>query len=317
VKAVRFHTYGDPGVLRYEDLVMPTPTPGQVRIRVAATSFNPVDAAIRGGYLQQPFPVSLPHVPGIDVAGTVDAVGANVGRLQVGQRVIGALPMLPDGAAAEYVLAPAAVLAEAPTRIPLAEAAALPTVGLTAWQALFEHAELCAGQRLLINGGGGAVGGYAIQLAKRAGAYVIATASARSIERARNAGADQLIDHTAVRVADAVGAPVDVVLNLAPSAPAALGALARVVRGGGVLLNTVPSAMPRDTGGVRAVPVFLRNDAEQLAALAAQVDAGTLHVDVAERVSLPELADVHARADAGALSGKVIVYPVAAGSAKP
>ena len=120
MKAVRFHEYGDPSVLRYEDVEQPVPGAGEVRLRVAATSFNPVDDGIRGGYLQGPFPVTLPHTPGIDVAGTVDALGDGVDNVAVGDEVIGFLPMVADGAAAEYVIAPAEILAPAPTSIPLA-----------------------------------------------------------------------------------------------------------------------------------------------------------------------------------------------------
>jgi NADPH:quinone reductase-like Zn-dependent oxidoreductase len=312
MKAVRFHQYGSADVLRYEDVDQPVPGPDEVRIRVAATSFNPVDAGIRGGFLNDAFPVRLPHTPGIDVAGTIDAIGANVSHRQVGERVIGFLPMLADGASAEYVVAPAALLADAPTSIPLADAAALPEVGLTAWQSLFEYADLRAEQRLLVNGAGGAVGGYAVQLAKRAGSHVIATASPRSFERVRRAGADEIIDYTAGSVADALSQPVDVVLNLAPIAPPQLAAMARLVRAGGVVLTTIPSSMPEETNGVRAAPVFVRSDADQLAALAAKVDAGELHVEIAERLPLHALAAVHARADAGALLGKVVLLPPAA-----
>lgn len=312
MKAVRFHEYGDPDVLRYEDADEPVPGPDEVRIRVAGTAFNPVDAGIRGGYLQEPFPVVLPHVPGIDVAGTVDAVGANVTVRRVGDRVIAFLPMVADGAAAEYVLAPAQILADAPASIPLADAAALPSVGLTAWQSLFEHADLRAGQRLLVNGASGAVGGYAVQLAKRAGAHVIATASPRSTERVRRAGADEIIDRTTTTVVEAVSQPVDVLLNLAPIEPAELSALAGLVRDGGVMLSTVPTAVPDETAEVRTVPVFARSDADQLAELVRMIDAGELHVDVAERLPLSELPAVHARADAGALPGKVVLLPAAA-----
>jgi NADPH:quinone reductase-like Zn-dependent oxidoreductase len=312
MKAVRFYEYGDPEVLVYEDVEQPIPGLDEVRIRVAATAFNPVDAGIRGGYLQEPFPVALPHVPGIDVAGTVDAVGADVTGRRVGDQVIGFLPMVPDGAAAEYVLAPAQILADAPSSIPLADAAALPSVGLTARQSLFEHADLRPGQRLLIIGAGGAVGGYAVQLAKRAGAHVIATASPRSIERVRRAGADEIIAHTTTKVADAVSGPVDVVLNLAPIAPAELTTLASLVRAGGVVLSTVPTAVPEETSGVRAVAIFARSNADQLADLVALIDAGELHVDVAERLPLSELPAVHARSDAGALPGKVVLLPAAA-----
>src|SRR5437764_9850422 len=106
MKAMRFHNYGDPDVLRYEDVEKPVAGPEEVRIRVAAAAFNPADAGIRGGYLREPFPVTLPHVPGYDVAGTVDAVGAHVTGRRVGDRVVGFLPMVADGAAAEYVIVP-------------------------------------------------------------------------------------------------------------------------------------------------------------------------------------------------------------------
>ncbi|WP_033329885.1 zinc-binding dehydrogenase, partial [Streptomyces yerevanensis] len=130
------------------------------------------------------------------------------------------LPMDKPGAAAQYVIAPAEILAAAPKSVPLADAAALPLVGLTAYQALFDHAKLTAGQRVLINGAGGAVGGYAVQLAKNAGAYVIATASPRSSQQVKTAGADEIIDHSTTEVTAAVTEPVDVVLNLAPVDPA-------------------------------------------------------------------------------------------------
>jgi NADPH:quinone reductase-like Zn-dependent oxidoreductase len=316
MEAMRFHEYGDADVMRNEDVEVPTAGPGEVRIRVAATAFNPVDAGIRGGYLQEAFPVALPHVPGIDVAGTIDSLGANVTGRRAGDRVIAFLPMIADGSAAEYVIAPAEILAEAPASIPLADAAALPSVGLTAWQSLFEHADLRAGQRLLVHGAGGAVGGYAVQLAKRAGAHVIATATPRSAERVRTAGADEVIDRTTNSVAEAVGRPVDVVLNLAPIAPAQLSALAGLLGAGGVVLSTVPAAMPDEASGVptgvRAVAVFARSDADQLADLVRLIDAGELHVDVAEHLPLSDLPSVHARSDAGALPGKVVLIPAAA-----
>jgi NADPH:quinone reductase-like Zn-dependent oxidoreductase len=314
MKAVRFHEYGDPSVLRYEDVEQPVPGPGEVRLRVAASAFNPFDDGLRGGYLQGPFPVTLPHIPGIEVAGTVDALGDGVDSVAVGDEVIGFLPMVADGAAAEYAIAPAEILTRAPTSIPLPDAAALPMVGLTAWQALFDDAGLMAGQRVLINGAGGAVGGYAVQLAKRAGAHVIATASPRSSERVRSAGADEVIDHTTSSVTDAVTEPVDVLLNLAPIAPEELVALGALVGHGGVVVNTVPTipAPGDEERGVRAVGVFVRSDADQLAHLVALVDRGELRVDVAERVPLAELPEVHAKAAAGALSGKVIVLPASA-----
>ncbi|MFG2455494.1 NADP-dependent oxidoreductase [Streptomyces sp. NPDC048523] len=311
MKAVRFHEYGDPSVLRYEDVEQPVPAAGQVRIRVAATSFNPVDGNIRGGFMQGPIPVQLPHTPGIDVAGTIDAVGEGTDGIAVGDDVIGFLPMDGTGAAAEYVLAPADVLTRAPKSVPLADAAALPLVGLTAWQALFDHAKLTAGQRVLINGAGGAVGGYAVQLAKNAGADVIATAGPRSSEAVTSAGADEVIDHTTTAVTAAVTEPVDVVLNLAPVVPDEVAALITLVRPGGVLVNTTvwmpaPSDEERD---VRGINLFVRSDTDQLAQLVALTDRGELRVDVAERLPLAQLPALHARATEGTVHGKVIVVP--------
>ncbi|WP_108249417.1 NADP-dependent oxidoreductase [Planctomonas deserti] len=309
MKAVRFHEYGDAGVLRYEDVAVPVPGAGQVRIRVAATSFNSVDAGIRGGGLQGPFPVALPHTPGIDVAGTVDALGEGVDTVSVGDAVIGFLPMIGDGAAAEYVLAAADILAPAPSSVPLADAAALPVVGLTAWQALFELGGLTSGQRVLITGAGGAVGGYAIQLAKNAGAHVIATASPRSAERVRAAGADEVIDHTTTDVVGAVTEPVDLLLNLAPIDPSQFADQAALVRDGGVVVNTtVWMQAPSDEArNVRGVDLFVRSDASQLAALAAAVDRGELRIDVSRRVRLEDLPAFHAEVAARPASGKVVI----------
>src|SRR3954469_15743815 len=289
----------------------PKPGAGEVRIRVAATSFNPVDDGIRGGYLQGPFPVTLPHIPGIEVAGTVDALGDGLSGVGIGDDVIGFLPILADGASAEYVVAPAEILAPAPKTISLAEAAAMPMVALTAWQALFDHAKLTAGQRVLINGAGGAVGGYAVQLAKNAGAHVIATAGPRSSQAVKAAGADEVIDHTTTAVTAAVTGPVDVALNLAPVDPAELAALVTLVRPGGVVVNTtVWMPAPSDEErGVRGIDLFVRSDADQLAQLVALTDRGELRVDVARRVPLAELPAVHAEAAAGTLAGKVVVLP--------
>ncbi len=314
MKAVRFHEYGAPDVLRYEDVAQPVPGAGEVRIRVAATSFNSVDGNIRGGFMQGPIPVKLPHTPGLDVAGTVDALGAGVEGVAVGDEVVGFLPMVGDGAAAEYVIAPAAALATAPKSVPLADAAALPVVGLTAFQALFDHGELAAGQRVLINGAGGAVGGYAVQLAKSAGAHVIATASPRSVAAVESACADEVVDHTATDVLAAVTEPVDVVLNLAPVDPAELDGLVTLVRPGGVIVNTtVWMPAPSDEErGVRGIDLYVRSDADQLAKLVAMTDRGELRIDVAERVPLAELAALHARAAEGGVRGKVVVVPLGA-----
>ena len=309
MKAVRFHEFGGPEVLRYEEADRPVAGAGEVLIRVAGSAFSPADAGIRGGTL--PFPVTLPHVPGYDVSGTIDAVGDGVTDLRVGDTVVGFIPMGADGSAAEYVVAPADVLAAAPSSIDLADAAALPSVALTAWQALFELAELTNGQRLLITGAGGAVGGYAIQLAKRAGAYVIATASPRSHDSVAAAGADEVIDHTSSTVLGSVTEPVDVLLNLAPIGEDEFAALVPLVRDGGIVVATTAwmTTPGDDTRGVRTAGVFVRADANELTQLVSLVDSGEITVNVAQRVPLSDLPAIHARAAAGQLHGKVVALP--------
>ena len=195
MKALRYHRYGDSSVLEYEDAPKPVPGPGQVLIKVAATSFNPVDAGIRGGYLAEVYAIAFPHTPGVDVSGTVAEIGAGVGGWNVGDAVVAFLPLDADGAAAQYALAAAESLAAATTSVELADAAAMPVAGLTAWQSLFEIAGLTAGQTVLVNGASGAVGGYAVQLAKEAGAVVTATATERDADRLRGYGADRIVDY--------------------------------------------------------------------------------------------------------------------------
>jgi NADPH:quinone reductase-like Zn-dependent oxidoreductase len=311
MKAVRFHETGGPEVLRYEDADQPVPGAGEVRIQVAGSAFNPADGGIRGGFL--PIPVTLPHVPGYDVSGTIDALGDGVDGLTVGENVVGFIPMNADGSAAQYVVAPATALVKAPVRIPLPDAAGLPSVALTASQALFEAGELKAGQLVLINGAGGPVGGYAVQLAKRAGAYVIATASPRSSEIVKAAGADEIIDHTATSVLDAVTEPVDVLLNLAPITPDGFTALVTRVRDGGVVVSTTPTVTtPGDEERkVRAATIFVHPDADVLSNLVALIDSGDLHVEIARRVPLSELPAIHQQADAGQIHGKVVAVPPA------
>ncbi|MFF5288938.1 NADP-dependent oxidoreductase [Paractinoplanes globisporus] len=293
MKAVRFHEYGEHDVLRYEDADRPAAADGQVLVRVAGTTFNPVDAAIRAGYMREAMPVTLPHTPGIDLSGTVEGTG---------EAVIAFLPMLADGASAEYVVVDRALLAAAPTNVPLADTAALPSSALTAWQAVFEHADIRPGQRVLVNGGGGAVGGYAIQLAAQAGAYVIATAGPRSRDAVRAHGASEVIDYTAGPIR--VGEPVDAVLHLAR---ADASTLVEQIRPGGVLVSTVGPVEAGGAAGIRVVPMGVRSDAAQLTEIVHRVEAGTLRLDISARYRLPDLPEVHALGEKGGFRGKVVV----------
>jgi NADPH:quinone reductase-like Zn-dependent oxidoreductase len=308
MKAVRYHGFGGSDVLRYEDVEQPVPGSGQVLVRVAATSFNPVDDHIRAGVLAEMIPITLPFVPGIDVAGAVAELGGGVTGLQVGDRVLGMLPLDRAGAAAEYVLAPADALVAAPTSIDLVDAAALPLSGLAAWQTLFELAQLEPGQKVLINGAGGGVGSLAVQLAVDAGAQVTAADDQQHFERLQSYGAHRVVGRLDLDAGpEAVGGPFDVVVNHVRLAPDQAAALTRFVADGGVAASTA-GAVPEETSrSVRSVSLWVRSDAAQLNELVGKVDAGRLRPHVADRRALEELGAVHEDAGAGRLPGKTVL----------
>ncbi|GAA1619803.1 hypothetical protein GCM10009733_015290 [Nonomuraea maheshkhaliensis] len=289
--AARMHGFGDASVIHLDTVRTPEPGPGQVLLEVAATSFNPSEIGLRSGLLPEVFRVEPPHTLGWDVSGTVAKIGAGVTGLAPGDRVYG----MTGGAAAGYAVVPADALVRAPRRLPLADAAAVPVAGLTAWQAVHEHARVTPGQRVLVNGAGGGVGLLAVQLAELAGAHVTATASPRSTEAVRRLGADEVVDYTAAPLPR----DMDVLLNLIPLADESAAELAGLAR------VTVSIATPIE-GGAHFV---MRADPGQLARLAELIDAGELTVEVAETHPLSELARIHRRAEAGDLRGKVILVP--------
>ncbi|MBD0695115.1 NADPH:quinone reductase [Streptomyces sp. CBMA123] len=307
MKTARIHAFGDASVIRFDDVPRPRPGAGDVLVRVAATSFNPTEAALRAGLLQAFLPVELPYTLGWDVAGTIAGIGPGTEGFSVGDRVVGRLEGA--GAAAEYVRAPGALLVPAPASVPLTHAAALPVAGLTAWQAVFEHGKVAAGQRVLVNGAGGGVGGFVTQLAKHAGAEVIATASARSDRAVRRHGADHVIDYTAGPVVTALDGPVDALLNLVALSSRDAAALASAVRPGGRIVSIATPVEPPADAGVRATHMVARNDAAHLAALVGLVDAGKVALDISASHPLADLANVHRLSEAGRIRGKVVIIP--------
>ncbi|WP_234431355.1 NADP-dependent oxidoreductase [Streptomyces sp. NRRL F-5053] len=308
MKAIRFHEFGGSEVLRFEDVDRPVPGAGQVLVRVAATSFNPVDSHIRAGALGELLPITFPYVTGIDLAGTVAGRGPDVTGWELGAPVVAMLPLDSAGGAAEYVLVPAGSLAPAPRTIDLVDAAALPLTGLAAWQTLFELAELKPGQTVLVNGAGGAVGGLVVQLAVDAGAHVTAVDVPRHADRLREYGADRVAGPLDLDTGPAaVGGPFQVVVNHVRLSPDGLARLTQYAADGGAVASSAGPVPEDPARGVRSAGLWVRGDGAQLTELAAKVDAGTLRLHVAARRPMADLPALHEESDAGRLIGKTVV----------
>jgi 2-desacetyl-2-hydroxyethyl bacteriochlorophyllide A dehydrogenase len=195
MKTASISVFGGPEVVTLHNLDLSKLGADDVLVRVEAASVNPLDLKIIAGYMQPVFPIELPYIPGTDFSGIVSSVGERVTQLKPGDRVFGRSTPTAGGAFARQLIIAATELCLIPASMSFEQAAALPTSFGTAQQALFEVGQLKPGQRVLIHGGAGGVGSMAVQLAHLAGAYVIATASARNIERVNSLGADEVIDY--------------------------------------------------------------------------------------------------------------------------
>lgn len=211
MQTVRVHTFGKPAVI--DDVSVPALGPGEVLVRVSATALNPLDTLLISGEAAQFFPITLPYAVGIDFAGTVESVSADVQRLKSGDRVIGYVDALKGGALSEYVVVPTTHCTPLPNSLTMEEGASLPTAGSSAFHALFSVGHLQAGETVLIHAGAGGVGTFAIQFAKMVGAKVITTASGTGLDLAKSLGADGTIDYPTQDFASSVS-NLDLVLDL-------------------------------------------------------------------------------------------------------
>ena len=308
MKAIRYHEFGSTEVLRHEEVQRPVPGVGQVLIKVAATSFNPVDDHIRLGVLAEMIPTPLPITPGLDVAGTVAELGDGVGGLRVGDEVIAMVPLDVHGGAAEYAVVAADLVTTAPRSVALVDAAALPLVGLAARQAAIELAGVAAGQTVLVNGAGGAVGSIVVQLAADAGAKVTAVDGPQHADRLGRYGAGKVVGPLDLDAGPAaVGGPFDVVVNHVRLAPEDLAKLTGYVADGGIVVSSAGPVPADEARSVRTAGVWVGPDAAQLADLVARVDAGRLELHVVDRRPLAELPAVHRDASTGKLLGKTVI----------
>ncbi|GAA4978841.1 NADP-dependent oxidoreductase [Yinghuangia aomiensis] len=315
MKAVRVHTFGDPDVLTYEDLPRPEPGPDEVLVRVHAAGLNPPDWYARRGFANIPEPlrpvVALPFTPGSDISGVVAAVGRGVTEWRPGDEVFGLIrfPPLDHGGMgyAEYTTAPAADLARKPASIDHIHAAAVPMAGLTAYQFLFDHIRLQSGRIVLVNGAGGGVGHFLVQLAKVRDAHVVAVASGRHEAFLRMLGADEFVDYTTTPF-DTLTADVDHLVDTVGGPHGDRFPL--VVKDGGTISHVFIAEYDRGPAVKRGITFpsgQVHSDGGQLGELARLIDQGRVRVGIDSVFALPDAAKAHERAEQGHIRGKIVL----------
>ncbi len=306
MKAVRMHRYGGPDVLVYEDVPRPDAEQGEIVIRVYAAAVNPLDWKVRSGALQEWLPYTLPLIPGWDVSGVVESDGAGVEGLEAGVEVFARLDTRRNGAYAEYVATDAAIIARKPVSVDHVHAASVPLAALTAWQAIYEAGRLKPGERILVHGAGGSVGGYAVQFAKLKGAHVIAAAKGAARDYVSTLGADEVADYDAAPFEESVS-DVDVVIDVIGGDIQERSLM--VLKRGGILVSTVGInvAEEADHRGIETKDFFVRSDREQLTEIARLVDADKLKLRVGTVLPLAKAKEAHELAESGRAGGKIVL----------
>jgi NADPH:quinone reductase-like Zn-dependent oxidoreductase len=304
MQAILVHNYGGPEQLKLEQVQRPEPQAGEVLVRVYAAGVNQVDWKIRQGWMKDFRPMQFPYIPGVDLAGVVEKLGPGVSAFQQGQAVFG---QSAKGAYAEYTTASVETLALKPKTLNFDEAAAIPVGATTAWQGLFDHGELQAGQRVLIQGAAGGVGMFAVQFARWKGAHVIGTTSTSNVDFVRSLGAETVIDYTSTPVLKAVH-DVDLVLDTvgAKTLESSLQALKR----GGTLV-TIAGQPPEEKvreRGVRVASFAARVSRELLQTFAQLIDEGQVKVFVGARFPLRDAQRAHELSESGHGRGRIVLH---------
>jgi NADPH:quinone reductase-like Zn-dependent oxidoreductase len=304
MKAIVINQSGGPEVLKYEDAPRPQPKGDEILIRIMAAAVNPVDVAIREGHFGGGG--GFPFIPGMDVAGVVEQLGAKVTEFKKGDAVYAYLSFEEQGGYAEFAVTKERHVALKPKSIDFEHAAAVPLAATTAWQALVEKAGLKSGQTVLIHGGSGGVGTFAVQIAKARGAKVIATASAANQDLLKELGVDQPIDYTITRFEDVVK-DVDVVLNAVRG-----DSLARsygVVKKGGIIVSITgpPDPAELEKHGIRGTSFSAHPDAKILEDLAKLIDRKKIIPVVSTVLPLAEVAKAQEQIASQHTRGKIVL----------
>jgi len=299
-RAVLIRAYG--GAAEVAEITRPLAGQGQVLVRVRAAGVNGIDWKVRDGLVRQAFPLQLPAVLGIELAGVVEAVGPGASRFRVGDRVMGPLGGL--GAYADFVAVDEANLVRTPHGLDDVHAAAIPVAAVAAWQSLHHAGPIAAGQRILIHGAAGGLGGYAVQYAKRAGAEVFATASAAHLDHVRSLGADHVIDYRAQRF-ESVARNIDLVLDYVGGE--VLDRSWQVLKKEGAIVGTSsPDILARTPPGRRGLWFMNKPDADLLERLAAEIAEGTLISKLGEVVGFADIPTAIERNRTESRIGKVV-----------
>lgn len=304
MKAIRVNEWGKP--VQLEDVPQPTPADDEVLVRVRAASINPFDNAVAAGYLA--FMATTPLTLGTDVAGEVVEVGKDVTNFRPGDEVYGAV-VLHSGTFAEYTTPKASEIALKPKSLDFIYASAIPLAATAGWQTLFDVAKLQSGERLLIQGTAGAVGTYALQFAKSAGAYVYGTDIPERAELANSLGLDRYVNHTTQRVEDAVK-DMDVVLDLVggPHVQESYNVLKRGGRYVGTLAMQMPQEEPERLG-IKSYGFGAQPNTDLLNKFSDLVDSGKLKVIVHRTFPLEEAAEAMVFRNTTPIPGKIVLLP--------
>src|SRR5216117_2562854 len=306
MKAVVIHEYGGPEVLKYEDVARPEPQDNQLLIRVIAAGVNPVDGMIRSGLFGKDGSRAFPIILGGDIAGVVEKIGSKVTKFKAGDPVFAYVSLDNSGGYAQYAVVTEREAAPKPKSLTYVEAAAVPVVAMTAWQALVDTAKLGAGQTVLIHGGSGGVGSFAIQIGKARGAKVIATASTANQDFLKQIGADVAIDYTKTKFED-VAKNVDVVLDSVGKDT--LARSYRVVKKGGIIVSLVarPNESELEKHGIRGTALNVEPNSEELGEIGKLIDDKKIKVIVSQTFPLSEGRKAHEQVATGHTRGKIVL----------